>query len=715
VRTPPRHRARRGCRRPRHARPPRSRVRSALFALVAALLVATTTAPVAVADCDGRAAGPVGTIVTATLADDGEVLDTEVVTRAGDETCAIGRSEDAAAALPVSVAVVHEAADGRSLEASELDDESDPVTTRIAVRDATAAEHTVAVPGPLGTQDTIVRIGVPQLVNLTLTYPASWQVTPPAQPGAGARLSGSGVEVVRGGVLFPPLTGEELRLEVTAVPGRGTPSIDVEVTPFDGDPALLSGDEVLDRDATAVLGALSLLAADGAVQLVDGLGQVADGADGLARGAGRLAAGTGALADGAGQLAGGTGELAGGAGQLADGLGASAAGARELASGSRQLADGTGQLATGFPELAAGARAIADGTAELAAQLDLAAGGAGELADGGAALAAGARELADGTAQLAAMAITIRDEILAVVPDLPLDLPLPALPQELLDDLLAELPEEVRDEVRAQLVEVLAQLEAELAAGIGSELEAPVAAALIQLQEISEVADRFVELAEGAAAIADGTAAIAEGNAGLADGLTRASEGTRQLTAGAAGLAGGIDEVDDGIRQLAAASEQLADGLAAFAAGSEQLAGAGAQLAGGARDAATGADELAAGTGELAGGAGRLASGANQLDDGMAELAGAASELPDGLQELVATADRAGQRSAATQAVLATGLELAAAAAGEADSLTTVLVHRGTDPAPWYVWALVALAVAAAAGSGWTAYRRRSIAMEAAA
>jgi X-X-X-Leu-X-X-Gly heptad repeat protein len=662
-RTTPRHRAGRGSRRPRHARRSRPRLRTTFLGLVAALLVATMTAPGAVADCASRAGGPTGTTVSATLADDGEVVGTRVVTRAGDETCSVETGDDGATSLPVAVAVTHEASDGRSLEASELDEESDPVTTRVAVRDATAAAHTITVTGPQGSHEATVRVGVPQLVHVTLTYPPSWEVTPPTYPGTGARLSGAGAEVVRGGVLFPPLTADELRLEVSAVPGRGTPSIDVEVTPFDGDPALLTGDEVLDRDATAVLGALSVLAADGAGLLVDGLGEVADGA----------------------------GELAGGAGQLADGLDASAAGAQELAGGSRQLADGTGQLAAGFPELAGGARAIADGTAQLAAQLDLAASGAGGLADGGADLAAGTRELADGTAQLAAMAATMRDEILAALPELPVDVTVPSFPPELLDDLLADLPEELRTEVEAELLAVLAgfeaELEAEFATVVGPDLDTALEDALTQLDDVLAVADRFAELAEGAAAIADGTAAIAEGNAELAGGLDRAADGTAELATGAAGLAGGIDEVGAGVRELAAASGQLADGLGAFAAGSS----------------------------ELAGGAGLLASGVDQLADGMDELAAGAAELPDGLQELIATADRAGQRSAATQALLTTGLELAAAASGEADSITTVLVHHGAVPAPWYVWALVMLAAAAAAGSGWSVYRRRSIAMEAAA
>jgi X-X-X-Leu-X-X-Gly heptad repeat protein len=710
VRRPCLHRARRAT-----PWPSRARV-SALALAVLALLASTPPAPVPPgAACADPGAEPVATAVTVRLADDGEVLAAEVTDRAGAQRCAIEVPAAAASDVaPVAVAIVHEAADGRSLEGSALRHETDPITTMVAVRDATATTRTITVTGPEGREDVTVRMGTPQLVTVTLTYPPSWQVTAPTGDGTAAQLSGAGVEVVHRGILFPPLTGEELRFEVVAAPGRGTPSLEVEVTPIDGEQPLLPVGG-LDRDAAAVLGALSVLAADGAEDLADGTGQLADGAGQLADGSGELAAGAGELADGTGDLAGGLDQLAAGTSQLSDGLGASAAGARELAAGSRQLADGTGQLAGGFPELAAGARAIADGTAELAGQLDLAATGAGELADGGATLAEGAQQLADGTAELATLATAMRDRIVADLPALPLDPTIPDLPPGLLDELLADLPEDVRREVEAQLLAAVARLEAELAATIGPVVESTVEEAVAQLDELLGLADRFTELADGAAAVAEGTAAIAAGNAELADGLRRAADGTSELADGADGVAGGLDEVQTGLQALATASDQLADGMAAFAAGSGDLAGAGAQLTAGAREAAGGASLLADGTGELADGAAALADGTGELADGAEQLAAGAAELPGGLRELTGTADRAGQRTATTEAILTEGLELARAASGDADSLTTVLTHAGSDPLPASVWALIVLGVGLAGAGGWFAYRRHSLAREAVA
>lgn len=118
---------------------------------------------------------------------------------------------------------------------------------------------------------------------------------------------------------------------------------------------------------------------------------------------------------------------------------------------------------------------------------------------------------------------------------------------------------------------------------------------------------------------------------------------------------------------------------------------------------------LAAGASELADGTGELAAGTSELAEGTGELAEGTGELPDALDEVVGTADRAGQREAVTAAVLDEGARLATATTGPDGSLTTVLSAPGQDPVAWQSFALVAALVAfvALAGVGGLAVWRR--------
>jgi X-X-X-Leu-X-X-Gly heptad repeat protein len=637
------------------------------------------------------------TTVTVTLADDGEPLAVERHARVGEDRCAV----DADDGLPVAVAVLHRDEAGRSLEANELGDAAGTVATTITVRDTTATSTQVPVEGPEGDEHATVRLGVPQLVRVTVGYPRSWEVTSPGETGTSVHATADGIEISRVALVFPPLTDDAVRLQVAALPGPGTPAIRVESTPAGEDTPLDPDSALLDRDTAAVLGALSELAADGAVQLVDGIEELAagtddltDGADELADGADDLADGSDELAAGAGQLAAGTfkladglGELADGAGQLGAGLDQYAAGGRALAAGGGQLADGAAALAAGVPELAAGARAVADGTEQLATQLGLAADGAAELADGGVELAAGARQLADGTAELAAQATAARDALAGSISTDP-------VPSELLALLPPELAADV-EEATAAIAPLLGFLDEAI---VGS-----------------------TELVDGAAALAAGTAALADGNAELAAGLSEAATGGRGLAVGADSVADGTAQLSDGAAELAAGSAGLADGLDAYAAGGDELAAAGSQLAGGASGAADGGRELAAATSALAGGvgqfadgAGQLAGGVDQLADGAGQLAGGAGQLADGaaelpgaVREIAATADRANQRTATTQAVLEAGATRARALAGDADTISYELVHDGDRPWPLAVWVALAAVLAAAAGGAWWWQRAR--------
>ncbi|TFV84633.1 YhgE/Pip domain-containing protein [Microbacterium sp. dk485] len=190
-------------------------------------------------------------------------------------------------------------------------------------------------------------------------------------------------------------------------------------------------------------------AANGAQELVDGLGTARSGAEQLAAGTASLATGTAELRDGAAQLSGGAGELSAGAARVAGGtaeldriadeLGAASAGAvAQLPTARNDIAqaltaagvdpgetariltalDPVGELLdaansrvqgavgridelnAGAQEVAAGAAQLAEGSARLAEGTATAAAGAAELNDGAARLGPGTAELLDGASQL---------------------------------------------------------------------------------------------------------------------------------------------------------------------------------------------------------------------------------------------------------------------------------------------------------------------------
>ncbi len=630
--------------------------RLALGCAVTALLLGAPSALVPV----GLACPPIGAdtavVTVGTLADDGEVeqLEQQVVGTDG-AICILDDDRP----LTVGVGVVHEAASGRSLEAAELTRAAGPVTTRLSVRDVTAHSREVVVSGPLGTRTVQRDLGLPQLVHLEVRYPAGWSVTAPVGDGVRTVVEDGEVAVRRTGVLFPPLLPDEVVLTVAATPDRGTPTISVEATPLDGVDPFVLPDGVLDRDAAAVLGALGSLAADGATELADGAGAVAAGArelasgtEALADGAAELADGTGALASGAAEVAEGARSLAGGLGglsagveQLSDGVDGSAGGARELADGSTEVAAGTRQLAGAATELAAGSTELAAGARQLADGLGSATDA--DLADGDVAtVIAGIEELAAGIAE-------VRDGLASTVPEGtdPTDPTDPAAPIALAVGALAA------------LADATLALAGELGAG---------------LAVIDDALSGIEAAAAGAEDLAAGAAGIAEGNAALAAGLD-------ELARGSAALAGGASELAGGLGQLRGASGELA-------AGSGQLASGSRELAAGTGGIAEGSAEVAEGTGELAEGGTELAEGSAQLASGSDELAEGAGQLPDTLAEVVAIADRSGQDTAVTVAVLASGSRLAEAERGEAALVATQLRHEGQQPLP------VAAGVSAVAG-----------------
>jgi X-X-X-Leu-X-X-Gly heptad repeat protein len=629
------------------ARPRRRAPVAALTLAVLALLLPGSAAVGAdgATDCDDEAA--VRRVeVRASLAGDGEVTQVErertVETAAGD-ACHDLDDTGPAEELPVAVGVLHRGDAEGALEPGELGDAEGRVVTRVAVRDRTAASRTFEADTPEGTVEVTRDVAVPQLVRVELTYPAGWSAITPDGTGTRTDVIDGGIRVGRTALLFPPVTGDEVVLAVGAVPGGGVPEVAVAVTPVgDREVARLAGGD-LDRDATAVVAALTELGADGAEQLADGtrdlaggLGELADGTGQLAGGLGEAAAGSAELAAGADGLAAGTGDLAAGTSQLADGLRPLADGSRQVADGNRQLADQLGATAAGATQLADGADQLADGNAELAA-------GSRQLADGIAELAAGTRDLSAGATELRGQ--------LAGLPDLG---PVTELIVGPIDELLVGV---------TRLGDVLDQLTAgadDLAAGTEG------------------LASGHREHASGTRELAGGLETAAAGTAQLADGADQVAGGTEAAADGAGELAGGTQE-------LAAAASALAGGVGATAEGLTQVAGAGGQLA-------DGADEAAAG-------AGALADGADELPDALREATGTADRA--GARQAEERAVVAEGRRRAEEVVAA------AAGGAPTGVLSTRLVAAGSQPLPWVPIGLAAaLAIAAATGGRWWWTRR---------
>jgi X-X-X-Leu-X-X-Gly heptad repeat protein len=633
--------------RPSRRRPAPAWTGAVTFALVSLLAVTGPMVTTAAAQptCAPHATTSSAVTVTAALADDGEVIGTAAAGIVDGTDCrlddALARTLDTTG-LPVAAALLHRAADGRSLEGSELGQGTEPVRTLLTVRDTTAAE--VHVRGAEDA-DRQVRLGVPQLVRATLRYPASWEVIAPTEPGTAVRVGGDVIEVSRTTLLFPPLTAGELRLTVTATPGRGTPDVRIETRPVRDVADLGVAQELLDPDAVAVLAALAEVTADGGDELDAGTRQLADG--------------TRELADGTGELAAGLEDLAAGVAAFGGGLDELGSGSRALADGSRRLADGTGQLAGGLPALAGGARDLAAGNQQLADEQEAAVADAQAFGAGAAELAGGARALANGLEEASAGVDAFRAQLRP-----------PVEPEPLPAEVLAALPPEL-----VQRLEELAGFQA---------------AAMAYLDGFAAGTD---QLATGAAELADGVGQLAAGSEGFAAGLAAAATANRQLAEGGYQLADAIDEVAGGAAELARGNRELAAGLAELAGGTGELAAGAGQLGQGARGAADGGAELSEGTRALA--------------EGAAELAEGAGQLPEAVREIVATADRAGGRSAHTRAVLEAGIARADELTGELDTIAYVLAHDGERPTGLLPWVAAVAALAAAAGGWW--WRRHRV------
>lgn len=406
----------------------------ATLAAAAAVIAVVVVGPVTALPGDCTDDPPPTVAIRGDLATDGELTRVSRHVVEGGDCLALATDTDEDAAdtdvaddVPVRVSVVHRGADGRPLHDSELSS-ADRLTTRIAVRDASARPQQITADGPRGPVTRDVLLGVPLRVEVVVDLPSGWSDVAVRDADAHVDRHARGLRITHSTILFPPATDDELVLEVVSIPGRGVPTVRVHATPLTRT-TLTNGVTDRDRDSAAVLASLGEVTADGASELADGATQLADGLGDLADGTGKIADRMGDAAAGASDLSGGMRQLTSGAQQLRDGNVELAGGLAQLAAGAQELAAGMDALATAieeaadeaedkdpheealgllFPsnedkvrEVAIAARMLADGAAELAGGLAIAASGSRELADGSIELADGTVLLADGVADMA--------------------------------------------------------------------------------------------------------------------------------------------------------------------------------------------------------------------------------------------------------------------------------------------------------------------------
>lgn len=643
-------------------------------------------------------------IQRADLSADGEINTLEhLEVGAHGRTCAQATDADPDD-LDVSVSILHTDVAGRSLEASALHG-TDPVSTRVRVRDRSVRMQTIALHASGEFERETYPIGVPQRVHITVTYPAGWEVIGPIDSGTSLRVEGDRVIVSRSGVILSGLLDDHAILEVTAIPARGTPSITVEATPLTSVHAEALPEPLLDRDTTAVVGALL-------ARVSDAFDEMVDGTDALQQGVGELHTGAGSLADGAAELAAGTAEFRAGVTTLADG-------SAELADGAGQLADGTHEVTDGISALANGAGAIDAGLGDATNGAQELAHGAGDLAGGLGQISDGVRPLSEGASALAAGARQLADELAAMG-----DIDLPNADLDSVDpDELVNVVLEISGgitAVRDDLHELLSTLgpEQQQVVGIAVSILTTLADGLQELATgLATALETLGEVVEGFAAVTGAVEEMAGGTAQLATGIAELEGALGQLSDGADALAQGTTELSSGLGELSSGTSQLAVGMDELDDGAGELAGGARALADGSRRLADGTHELASGTGDLEGGTAALAAGTEELvtgtgslAEGTSELAEGAAQFPAALRDIGATADRGTDRVALAFALLDASAERAIQRQDGAVVLTTQLVHEGV-PARSSTWLLVpvaGLSLILAAGTLWTVRRRRS-------
>ncbi len=495
----------------------RPRTHTVLVLMIVASSMLAPAASATTTTCDAPAE------VRVSLAGDGEVTTVQAFDRS-NRAC-----EAADLTSPVDVSIVHRADDGRVVEHGRLPGAGERLHTEVLIRDRTATDHDITTEGPRGPLSFTERLGIPMLTSITVTYPSGWTVEGPTGPGTAIETSDARVQVHHAGLLFPPITDRERRFEVSAMSGRGIPTITVRAVPVTSADELGIPDGLLDRSDLAVIAAFTDLVTEGADELVDGTRELADG--------------TRELADGTRELADGTRELADGTEEFADGM--------------REYADGIGELAEAMPDLTDGSRELAEAVETIAEVLAEVADGADQLADGTELAASGADGLAGAIAGFPSLFF---DTFAAFLAQGFID---PA------DDLTPDQRTAVASVLAALTDPAQSQPAPNQNLGAGSRGLATglddLADGMRQLADgLDELADGTGELADGTDEFADGIEELADGVLELADAAEEISDGTRELADGTAELADGTDELADGTEELADGVDELAEGVEEF-------------------------------------------------------------------------------------------------------------------------------------------------------
>lgn len=514
--------------------------------------------------------------------------------------------------LPVAARVSF-TEDGERVDADDLGDAEEPVTTSVSLRNLTGQDRLIGWQEGGETTTERVDVPVPLVARVTATFDEDWHQV--QAPEGVARTTGEGAtEVTWVALLFEPFGALDKAVGAeAATPGDAPPEVEVEAAPVTVGEAAATEEVVeLIREGRIDTSVLAFL-----------LGEVEGG--------------IGELAEGFGELVEGIAELAEGSRELTEGIGEVGSGADELTEGSRGVARGIGELGDGADELAAGTRELASGVEEATEGID-------DLAAGAREVATGVDELVDGAEELAPAADEIAEEVAALIAELEA---LPDPPDDLAEQLaeLAEAAETLRaladaleeqDEILAELDELEAELRElrdladEADEDLAPALEEGVsnALALVELARTA-VEEQGEELAEAAATAA---ALVEQLDEALEDVGDLDDLDPEEALADVLALSGGVQVLADAANELAAGGRELAEGTSALAHGLEEAAGQTDELTAGVRGLAEGAGGLATGLDELEDGAGGLTEGARGLATGLDELEDGAAGLAEGAE-----------------------------------------------------------------------------------
>lgn len=348
---------------------------------------------------------------------------------------------------------------------------------------------------------------------------------------------------------------------------------------------------------------------DGSKKIVDGIGQAANGSiqleNGLKQagdGAGSLQNGAQNLFDGSVSLSSGLGTAVSGSKQLYDGL-------KVLAKGESQVADGSGALVNGLndfksnlvksddkiPVLVKGASEVSNNTVFIEQ-------GAEKL---NTSLNTGLNGLADGVNQVA-NSISQADLIL--------------------NEESANIENSNLSEIdKAKLRAAISAIHKINGSDISGNIEKPLRSAANSAQPL---VDNLKKLKEGTKQVSEGVGQLANG---LADTQSKAAVGLDQLINGAKGVQSGSNNILAGLNTVRDKTGELSKGLNQLDSGSISLKDGLKSVNDGTLSLKEGLNTAALKTGELSEGLKQLSDGSVSLNNGLKDANDGALKLKDGL------------------------------------------------------------------------------------